>query len=199
MQATHVSQVGFFSLSSCCRSNPFPIAASELECRRPKICSREQAVVVVVVAGDNKRQPNYIDIGVGSRAACDEVKIVRISSQQPLEGPTKSKSSSRRNPPPLKRRTSLARVSLSTVDLKPEQQNLVIEATKRGRGGKTVTVIKGLQLKQDSLDALCKALKMKIGSGGTVKDGEIELQGNHSVMLVDELVKLGYKAKKSGR
>jgi translation initiation factor 1 (eIF-1/SUI1) len=39
-----------------------------------------------------------------------------------------------------------------------------------------VTVIKGLQLKQDSLDALCKALKMKIGSGGTVKDGEIELQ-----------------------
>ncbi|KAH9550521.1 hypothetical protein CY35_10G076000 [Sphagnum magellanicum] len=171
MQATHVSQVGFFSLSSCCRSNPFPIAASELECRRPKICSREQAVVVVVVAGDNKRQPNYIDIGVGSRAACDEVKIVRISSQQPLEGPTKSKSSSRRNPPPLKRRTSL-----STVDLKPEQQNLVIEATKRGRGGKTVTVIKGLQLKQDSLDALCKALKMKIGSGGTVKDGEIELQ-----------------------
>ncbi len=64
----------------------------------------------------------------------------------------------------------------STVDLKPEQQSLVIEATKRGRGGKTVTVIKGLQLKQDSLDALCKALKMKIGSGGTVKDGEIELQ-----------------------
>ncbi len=64
----------------------------------------------------------------------------------------------------------------STVDLKPEQQNLVIEATKRGRSGKTVTVIKGLQLKQDSLDALCKALKMKIGSGGTVKDGEIELQ-----------------------
>jgi translation initiation factor 1 len=64
----------------------------------------------------------------------------------------------------------------STVDLKPEQQNLVIEATKRGRGGKTVTVIKGLQLKHDSLDALCKALKMKIGSGGTVKDGEIELQ-----------------------
>ncbi|CAK9194799.1 unnamed protein product [Sphagnum troendelagicum] len=194
MQATHVSKVGFFSLSSCCRNNPFPIAASELECRRPKICSREQAVVVVVVAGGNKRQPNYIDIGVGSRAACDEVKIVRISSQQPLEGPTNSKSSSRRNPPPLKRRTSL-----STVDLKPEQQNLVIEATKRGRGGKTVTVIKGLQLKQDSLDALCKALKMKIGSGGTVKDGEIELQGNHSVMLVDELVKLGYKAKKSGR
>jgi translation initiation factor 1 len=194
MQATHLSKVGFFFLSSCCRNNPFPIAASELECRRPKICSREQAVVVVVVAGDNKRQPNYIDIGVGSRAACDEVKIVRISSQQPLEGPTKSKSSSKRNPPPLKRRTSL-----STVDLKPEQQNLVIEATKRGRGGKTVTVIKGLQLKQDSLDALCKALKMKIGSGGTVKDGEIELQGNHSVMLVDELVKLGYKAKKSGR
>ncbi|CAM6041258.1 unnamed protein product [Sphagnum compactum] len=194
MQATHVSKVGFFSLSSCFRNNPIPIAASEQECRRPKICSREQAVVVVVVAGDNKRQPNYIDIGVASRVACDEVKIVRISSQQPLEGPTNSKSSSRRNPPPLKRRTPL-----STVDLKPEQQNLVIEATKRGRGGKTVTVIKGLQLKQDSLDALCKALKMKIGSGGTVKDGEIELQGNHSGMLVDELVKLGYKAKKSGR
>jgi hypothetical protein len=133
MQATHVSKVGFFPLSSCCRNNPSPIAASELECRRPKICSREQAVVVVVVAGDNKRQPNYIDIGVGSRAACDEVKIVRISSQQPLEGPTNSKSSSRRNPPPLKRRTSLARVSLVFSYLLALSQNLRHQVLRVGR------------------------------------------------------------------
>lgn len=62
------------------------------------------------------------------------------------------------------------------MDVKPEQQNLIVEATKRGRGGKTVTVIKGLQHQQESLAALCKSLKVKIGSGGAVKDGEIEIQ-----------------------
>lgn len=64
----------------------------------------------------------------------------------------------------------------SPVDTRPEQQSLIIEATKRGRGGKTVTVVKGLQLQQESLEALCKGLKVKMGSGGAVKDGEIEIQ-----------------------
>lgn len=64
----------------------------------------------------------------------------------------------------------------SVVDVKPEQQNLIVEATKRGRGGKTVTVIKGLQLRTESLESLCKSLKVKMGSGGAVKDGEIEIQ-----------------------
>jgi predicted translation initiation factor SUI1 len=64
----------------------------------------------------------------------------------------------------------------SQVDVEPEQQNPIVEATKRGRGGKTVTVIKGLQLRVQSLEALCKSLKVKMGSGGAVKDGEIEIQ-----------------------
>lgn len=62
------------------------------------------------------------------------------------------------------------------VDVRPEQQNLIVEATKRGRGGKTVTLIKGLQLQEESLEALCKTLKTKMGSGGAVKEGEIEIQ-----------------------
>ena len=64
----------------------------------------------------------------------------------------------------------------SQVDVEPEQQSPIVEATKRGRGGKTVTVIKGLQLRGESLEALCKSLKVKMGSGGAVKDGEIEIQ-----------------------
>ena len=64
----------------------------------------------------------------------------------------------------------------SQVDVKPEQQNLIVQATRRGRGGKTVTVIKGLQLRVESLEALCKRLKVTMGSGGAVKDGEIEIQ-----------------------
>lgn len=141
-----------------------------------------------VCAGDNKRQPNFIDIGGASRGGWDEVKVVRATQ------PSESKKGKR-----FGKKTEPARTPVSQVDVEPEQQSPIVEATKRGRGGKTVTVIKGLQLRGESLEALCKSLKVKMGSGGAVKDGEIEIQGDHSAKLVEELLKLGYKAKKSGR
>lgn len=82
---------------------------------------------------------------------------------------------------------------------RPQQQRAVIvQATKRGRGGKTVTVISGLQLGKDGLDALAKQLKAQLGTGGAVKGGEIEIQGDHALKLTEELKRQGYNAKKSG-
>ena len=67
-----------------------------------------------------------------------------------------------------------------------------------GRGGKGVSVITGLPLNEAALDAIATRLKKSCGAGGAVKDGRIEIQGDHRDRLVAELVKLGYDAKRSG-
>src|SRR5262245_34712723 len=67
-----------------------------------------------------------------------------------------------------------------------------------GRGGKGVSVITGLPLNEAQLEELATKLKKTCGAGGAVKDGKIEIQGDHRDRLVDELKKLGYDAKRSG-
>jgi translation initiation factor 1 len=67
-----------------------------------------------------------------------------------------------------------------------------------GRGGKGVSVITGLPLQDAELEALATQLKKSCGAGGAVKDGRIEIQGDHRDRLVAELTKLGYTAKRSG-
>jgi len=67
-----------------------------------------------------------------------------------------------------------------------------------GRGGKGVSVITGLPLNEAQLEELATKLKKTCGAGGAVKDGKIEIQGDHRDRLVAELVKLGYDAKRSG-
>ena len=67
-----------------------------------------------------------------------------------------------------------------------------------GRGGKGVSVITGIPLSGDALEELATRLKKTCGAGGAVKDGAIEIQGDHRDRLVAELVKLGYEAKRSG-
>lgn len=68
----------------------------------------------------------------------------------------------------------------------------------QGRKGKGVTVITGVSLGHDGLQQLAKQLKQQCGSGGTVKDGVIEIQGDHRDMVVEELRKQGYMVKRSG-
>ena len=68
----------------------------------------------------------------------------------------------------------------------------------KGRGGKTVTTISGVPLPPDQLKALAGNLKRRCGTGGAVKDGVIEIQGDHVELLLGELAKQGFKAKKSG-
>ncbi|MBD2356804.1 translation initiation factor [Tolypothrix sp. FACHB-123] len=84
------------------------------------------------------------------------------------------------------------------AELPPQQQNLKVQATRKGRKGKTVTVISGFQSKPETLNDLVKQLKTQCGTGGTVKDNEIEIQGDHKQKIVEILTKLGYKAKISG-
>jgi translation initiation factor 1 len=68
----------------------------------------------------------------------------------------------------------------------------------KGRAGKGVSIITGLGLAPAELEKLCTQLKKRCGSGGTVKAGTIEIQGEHRDTLVAELTKLGYAVKKAG-
>lgn len=68
----------------------------------------------------------------------------------------------------------------------------------KGRGGKAVTVVKGVALDADALAALGKELKAACGSGGTVKDGVIEVQGDHVERVMDALKKRGHHVKRAG-
>jgi translation initiation factor 1 len=68
----------------------------------------------------------------------------------------------------------------------------------KGRGGKSVTVVKGLALDAVALAALGKQLRAACGCGGTVKDGVIEVQGDHCELIMDLLGKLGHRAKRAG-
>ncbi len=68
----------------------------------------------------------------------------------------------------------------------------------KGRKGKGVTLITGIQLDKEELKKLAKSLKQRCGSGGSIKNGIIEIQGDHRDALEKELGGLGYKVKRSG-
>lgn len=68
----------------------------------------------------------------------------------------------------------------------------------KGRGGKSVTLVKGLPLDAAALAELGKQLRSACGSGGTVKDGVVEVQGDHVATVMAALQKLGYTVKRAG-
>ena len=68
----------------------------------------------------------------------------------------------------------------------------------KGRKGSGVTLVTGLPLAEPELTALAKQLKQRCGSGGTVKNGVIEVQGDQREVVLAELIRLGYQAKKGG-
>ena len=69
---------------------------------------------------------------------------------------------------------------------------------RKQRGGKTVTVITGVVGSDNELAALAQQLKKLCGSGGTVKDGNIEIQGDHCDKVIEKLTGLGYRVKRAG-
>jgi translation initiation factor 1 len=75
------------------------------------------------------------------------------------------------------------------------QQTARIWRDRKRRAGKMVTVIGGLQLSPDDFEALAKKLKQSCGAGGTLKDGEIEIQGDHRDRIAGLLAHIGYKTK----
>lgn len=73
-----------------------------------------------------------------------------------------------------------------------------IRRESKGRGGKTVTVITGVPLGDEAVKILAGELKRRCGTGGTVKEGVIEIQGDHRELLLTELATRGYKVKAAG-
>ena len=110
--------------------------------------------------------------------AKNEARTVRTSGNGDLR---KTESSSRR-----------------VISLPPNQQTIYLHRDSKGRGGKTVTLVKKLVLSEDDLKELAKKLKQVCGSGGTIKDDTIEIQGEHREKIAEALIKLGYKVKIAG-
>lgn len=73
-----------------------------------------------------------------------------------------------------------------------------VSRSSKGRGGKTVTLVTGLALDELALIQLGKQLKAACGSGGTVKDGVIEVQGDHCEQVMQALLRQGHTAKQAG-
>ncbi len=80
----------------------------------------------------------------------------------------------------------------------PQEQDLRIQLSRKGRGGKTVTVVSGFQLQPETLKTLLKLLKAQCGTGGSAKENTLEIQGEHREKLLEALTRLGYRAKLSG-
>ena len=80
--------------------------------------------------------------------------------------------------------------SMTSAEKRAQKLRLAME--RAGRGGKTVTIVRGFIGSQEELEELCKTLKQKIGVGGSAKEGEIILQGDHRAKVAELLKSLGY-------
>ena len=94
---------------------------------------------------------------------------------------------------------SLARGGGAAPQATPKaQQRVRVQRTKAGKGGKLVTAISGLEAPDAELKALLKTLKARAGTGGTLKDGLIELQGDQVAAALEALEQAGYRPKQAG-
>lgn len=88
--------------------------------------------------------------------------------------------------------------STAEKSLPPQQQIIYLHRESSGRGGKAVTLVKNLLLSNNDLKSLAKKLKQECGTGGTIKENVIEMQGEQREKIADILRKLGYKVKIAG-
>jgi len=78
----------------------------------------------------------------------------------------------------------------------PAKQNLLVRISTQGRGGKRATLVQRFEGSEQELENLAKELKKHCGTGGSVKDGEIIVQGDFIQKVVDFLLSKGYKARR---
>ncbi len=97
-----------------------------------------------------------------------------------------------------KRRALAGALKPPATDAAKKAAPVRVERQVSGRGGKGVSVITGLPLPPSELEALAAELRKRCGCGGTVRNGSIEIQGDHRDRLVEELIRRGYSAKRSG-
>ena len=88
--------------------------------------------------------------------------------------------------------------SMHKSSLDKSELNVLVQKTRGGKGGKTVTVISGISLDGDQAKHLLKSLKVSCGTGGTLKGEALELQGDQIAVVLELLRKEGYRPKKSG-
>lgn len=88
--------------------------------------------------------------------------------------------------------------SANTKSLPTQQQTAYLHRDSKGRGGKSVTLIKNLALSEEDMKSLSKRIKQDCGVGGTVKDSVIEIQSEQRERIAEILQKLGYKVKIAG-
>ena len=82
--------------------------------------------------------------------------------------------------------------------LQPAQQKVTVRLDRKGRGGKSVTVVEGLQIPEKQQGILLKRLKSGLGTGGTLRDAALEILGDHREALMTILEEMGYQPKRSG-
>jgi translation initiation factor 1 len=87
-----------------------------------------------------------------------------------------------------------------TLETESEFTKQYLEAhfSKKGRAGKVVTLIKGFEGEAESLKELAKILKQTVNTGGTVKNGEILIQGNYRDQIIEKLQAMGHEVKRIG-
>ena len=88
----------------------------------------------------------------------------------------------------------------TTSQTAPKKSDGIVRVMRdrKHRGGKTVTLISGVPASNETITTLAQQLKKLCGSGGTVKDGVIEIQGDHCEKVQAKLSELGYKVKRAG-
>ena len=98
----------------------------------------------------------------------------------------------------IRRRKADMRKPIPVHSKPPSEQMIRIKREKKGRGGKTVTVLYDLVLSEADMKTLAKRLKQVCGTGGAVKDGAIVIQGDSREKISADLTRQGYKFKFAG-
>lgn len=80
----------------------------------------------------------------------------------------------------------------------PAPRNVVVRLDRKGRGGKSVTLIEGLRMHEREKENLLKQLKSRLGTGGALKDGVLEIQGDHCQVIMQHLQGMGCSPRRSG-